>query len=998
MLRPRPVGGRDGRRGPLDRLVRPPPPHRGRGAPVGPRHRRAAHRLPLAGLAGRPGRVRRRGLPLDALLRLRRVHRLRPRARRRLAGRLPRAAARAPGRTARSAAAVTVPCVQPRPEPVGRAESRMRVRLRFTKLGKVRFTSHRDVARMWERAFRRADGPRRLHARGSPPGPSISFGLALSTGYESLGEYLDVELAPGTEPRPRRTARSAHARRSRSASTCRRPSRWTARVTVAAARRHQLLVAHRAVPDVEPAAAEAAVRRRPGGPDARRHPHPQGSATSIDDLRPASSASPWPARRRSLAGCHPRRRAGHPTSCPAPRRADLGGPAGLDALRSWRPGCCAPTNGSSATACAREPLPLASAPPTSHLRGACGMRRERLRCPSLSTRRVVPPVARAAAPAATDGDADTTSEASAAARRRRRGSRRRTAAQSGAAEPTARRAERERSRRRRPGAEASTPAPTTIDGDRHPSCPTAPSRAGRSRPEVAERGARARRPQIGDTRCPRRPTPPAAAGHHEGPEPAAAAGGAAADGGGAGAAAAAPARAARRAPMSRDRRAVELDEETLARQRGRERKGRPIGRYLMCVHVTPGRTQIAVLEGRTLIEHYVSRPADDIGQIHGNIYLGRVQNVLPGMEAAFVDIGTPKNAVLYRGDVQYDQRTSSSRARTPRIEQMLKAQQIDRLPGHEEPDRGQGRPAHARGVAARAVRGADPELEHLRHLEAPARRRAQAAARHPRPGEAGRARRDRAHRGRERRRGRDRARRRAACSTSGSRSRRWRASGRRRRCSTASPTWRCGSSGRSSTGSTGASSSTTRCCSRRWRATSPRISPALADRVEYYDAEAEGLPLFERFHVHEQLHKALDRKVWLPSGGSLIIEHTEALTVIDVNTGKNVGTSNLEETVFHNNLEAADEIARQLRLRDIGGIIVIDFIDMEIRENRQKVVGGVPRGPGPGQDPHAGVRHLRPRPRRDDPQAHRRGPARVLRRPVPDLRGPRRHRRPRALD
>jgi ribonuclease E len=86
------------------------------------------------------------------------------------------------------------------------------------------------------------------------------------------------------------------------------------------------------------------------------------------------------------------------------------------------------------------------------------------------------------------------------------------------------------------------------------------------------------------------------------------------------------------------------------------------------------------------------------------------------------------------------------------------------------------------------------------------------------------------------------------------------------------------------------------------------------------------------------VHKALDRKVWLPSGGSLIIEHTEALTVIDVNTGKNVGTSSLEETVFHNNLEAADEIAKQLRLRDIGGIIVIDFIDMENRTNRATVV------------------------------------------------------------
>jgi ribonuclease E len=116
------------------------------------------------------------------------------------------------------------------------------------------------------------------------------------------------------------------------------------------------------------------------------------------------------------------------------------------------------------------------------------------------------------------------------------------------------------------------------------------------------------------------------------------------------------------------------------------------------------------------------------------------------------------------------------------------------------------------------------------------------------------------------------------------------------------------------------------------------FNPELADRVEFYDKDVEALPIFEKYHVHEQLHKALDRKVWLPSGGSLIIEHTEALTVIDVNTGRNVGTSNLEATVFQNNLEAADEVARQLRLRDIGGIIVIDFIDMEIKENRKKVV------------------------------------------------------------
>ncbi len=77
---------------------------------------------------------------------------------------------------------------------------------------------------------------------------------------------------------------------------------------------------------------------------------------------------------------------------------------------------------------------------------------------------------------------------------------------------------------------------------------------------------------------------------------------------------------------------------------------------MICVHVRPEMTQIALLEGRTLVEHYISRASDDATQIDGNIYRGRVQNVLPGMEAAFIDIGTPKNAVLYHGDVRYDER------------------------------------------------------------------------------------------------------------------------------------------------------------------------------------------------------------------------------------------------------------------------------------------------------------------------------------------------------
>jgi ribonuclease E len=112
-------------------------------------------------------------------------------------------------------------------------------------------------------------------------------------------------------------------------------------------------------------------------------------------------------------------------------------------------------------------------------------------------------------------------------------------------------------------------------------------------------------------------------------------------------------------------------------------------------------------------------------------------------------------------------------------------------------------------------------------------------------------------------------------------------------------------------------------------------APDLVSKAQLYEDE---IALFDRYHVDDQLKKALDRKVFLPSGGHLVIDRTEALTVIDVNTGKFVGSSNLEETVLQNNLEAAEEIGRQLRLRDIGGIIVIDFIDMESTNNQQKVL------------------------------------------------------------
>jgi ribonuclease G len=110
--------------------------------------------------------------------------------------------------------------------------------------------------------------------------------------------------------------------------------------------------------------------------------------------------------------------------------------------------------------------------------------------------------------------------------------------------------------------------------------------------------------------------------------------------------------------------------------------------------------------------------------------------------------------------------------------------------------------------------------------------------------------------------------------------------------------------------------------------------PQLRNRVAFYDNE---VPLLDAYGVEVEISRALEKKVWLRSGGYIIIETTEALTVVDVNTGRYVGRKDLEETIFKTNMEAAKEIAYQLRLRNIGGIIIIDFIDMERESHREEV-------------------------------------------------------------
>ncbi len=493
------------------------------------------------------------------------------------------------------------------------------------------------------------------------------------------------------------------------------------------------------------------------------------------------------------------------------------------------------------------------------------------------------------------------------------------------------------------------PGPTGAHDDRQPD--DLPDRhiEGRPKsPEAAERALVKRKPRIGDTMPAPPARPPVARGGDRdgGPGDGAAAGG----GGGEGRAGGSGGRRRRRrggrgrssGPRSRpveavtDDGPVELDAEVLERRRGQERKGRPVGRYLMCVHADAHGTQIAVLEGRNLIEHYLSRPQDDVNQIHGNVYLGRVQNVLPGMEAAFVDIGTPKNAVLYRGDVQYDPEDIEEPG-TPRIEQILKPKQTIICQVTKNPIGTKGaRLTQEVSLPGRFVVLVPNSTTYgiSKRLSDDERKRLRGILDAVRPPGHGLIVRTAAEGATREELERDVARLLSQWEQIDALAARSQAPTLLYR----EPDMAVRIIREEFNNSYRGVVIDDPDLYREVASYVASITPELEDRVEHYDPEVEGLPLFERHHVHEQLHKALDRKVWLPSGGSLIIEKTEALTVIDVNTGRNVGSSSLEETVYRNNLEAAEEIARQLRLRDIGGIIVIDFIDMEIKQNRDDVI------------------------------------------------------------
>jgi ribonuclease E len=352
---------------------------------------------------------------------------------------------------------------------------------------------------------------------------------------------------------------------------------------------------------------------------------------------------------------------------------------------------------------------------------------------------------------------------------------------------------------------------------------------------------------------------------------------------------------------------------------------------VMAVRQRGDRTQIAVLEDGVLVEHYVTRNSS--GTMAGNVYLGKVQNVLPSMEAAFVDVGRGRNAVLYAGEVNWD--TSGLEGRARSIEQALRSGdsvlvQVTKDPiGHK----GARLTSHIALSGRHLVYVPNGNASGIsRKLPDTERKRLRDVLKKLVPDGAGVIVRTAAEGASEDELARDVKRLQAQWEDIQAKA----AEGGAPVLLYEEPDLvirvvrdlfnedfrELVIEGEQSYGMVESYLS--------------HVSPDLVDRVRRHVGTND---VFAEYRIDEQIIKGLDRKVFLPSGGSLVIDKTEAMTVVDVNTGKYTGSGgNLEETVTRNNLEAAEEIVRQLRLRDIGGIVVIDFIDMVLESNRELVL------------------------------------------------------------
>ena len=353
-------------------------------------------------------------------------------------------------------------------------------------------------------------------------------------------------------------------------------------------------------------------------------------------------------------------------------------------------------------------------------------------------------------------------------------------------------------------------------------------------------------------------------------------------------------------------------------------------RKQMLVSANSAKTQIVILEGPVLVEHYVAK--DDSSSVAGNIYLAITRNVLPGMEAAFLDFGASKNGVLYASDVSSERRNGGRNGK--RIEDVLK--EGDKVLVQVTKDAMGAKGARLTGMPSLPGRYLVlvPDSDSVgisRRLPDTDRNRLRDVINQVRPQGFGVIVRTAAlHASAE-----------ELAADISRLTKQWdfikeqAEKGEAPNLIHREPELLIKVIREHFTADFRKLMIDDEAAHETVIGYLQSTAPDLVSKVHLYE---DDVALFDRYHVEDQLKKALDRKVFLPSGGHLVIDRTEALTVIDVNTGKFVGSSNLEETVLQNNLEAAEEIGRQLRLRDIGGIIVIDFIDMETIENQQSVL------------------------------------------------------------
>ncbi|WP_276352819.1 Rne/Rng family ribonuclease [Cohnella caldifontis] len=349
------------------------------------------------------------------------------------------------------------------------------------------------------------------------------------------------------------------------------------------------------------------------------------------------------------------------------------------------------------------------------------------------------------------------------------------------------------------------------------------------------------------------------------------------------------------------------------------------------VHCTREWTQLALLEDGRLAELSVEKT--EAASLVGNLYKGRVVNVLPGMQAAFVDIGLSRNAFLYVDDALHHHLEKQPKDK-PSISELLSPGDELIVQVMKEPLGGKG----ARVTTHYSLPGRwlvyMPDADYVgisKKIEAEAERtRLRALAEEIRGPEEGIILRTNAE-------GMSRE---AILSDLQSLRRTWEEALKRGEAVRA-PAELHRDSGLVQrmvrdivTPDTEELIFDDEARLEEGRAYLRAAAPELVGRVRLH---RDSVPLFERFGIKEQIDRAFHPRVRLASGGYLVWDQTEALTVIDVNTGKYTGSVDLEETVFRTNLEAAEEIARLLRLRDVGGIIIVDFIDMEKEEHRTLV-------------------------------------------------------------